>query len=56
MDSETALLHQFQSFADQDIPVMEMEIVSKKLHPLLPHQFAQLVNTVMEKETVFQIQ
>lgn len=34
MDSETVLNHQFQSFADQDILVMEMEIVSQILQAL----------------------
>lgn len=56
MDSETVLLQVFQSFVDQDIPVMEMEIVFKKLQVSLHHKFAQAELTVMEMEIVFQIQ
>ena len=41
---------------DQVIPVMEMEIVSKKLQVSLHHKFAQVELTVMEMEIVFQIQ
>ena len=41
---------------DRDIPVMEMEIVSKKLQVSLHHKFAQVELTVMEMEIVFQIQ
>jgi len=41
---------------DQDIPVMEMEIVFKKLQVSLHHKFAQAELTVMEMEIVFQIQ
>jgi hypothetical protein len=41
---------------DLDMPVMEMEIVSKKLQALLHHKFAQVEHTVMEMEIAFQIQ
>ena len=46
----------FQLFVDQDIPVMEMEIVFKKLQVSLHHKFAQVELIVMEMEIVFQIQ
>ena len=37
MDSETACLNTFQSFANKDISVMETEIVSKLLQMFLLH-------------------
>ena len=41
---------------DQDILVMEMETVFKKLQVSLHHKFVQAELTVMEMEIVFQIQ
>jgi hypothetical protein len=38
------------------MPVMEMEIASKKLQASLYHKFAQVEHAVMEMEIAFQIQ
>jgi hypothetical protein len=56
MDLETVSPLVFQLFVDQDILVMEMETVFKKLQVSLHHKFAQAELTVMEMEIVFQIQ
>ena len=57
MDTETASLHLFQLFVNQDMKVMEMEIVSQFLQ-VYHHfqQFVQVDKKVMETETVSQLQ
>jgi hypothetical protein len=57
MNSETALLHKFLTFANEDISVMEMEIVSKLIQIfLLHHRFVQVASTVLEIKTAYLIQ
>ena len=54
INSETAQLHKFHTFANEDISAMEMEIVSKLIQIFLfHHQFVQVACTVMEMKTVY---